>query len=173
MEHSISVNPFSYSTKEGWSLPAVKQALSHLRWQRDRLHHLHVGTSHGSDSPLAKTCSVVVDCAVEVFSANNDNEEPYLDRILIMQHMLIQQHRALVSINATTGCVYILYNNNYYVRIPIIHSLQRRRNALKRIVNFLSRTDSSDCILPSSKLTFLSTCLAHKVHYSVSLHLGV
>lgn len=95
----MSVNPFSYSTKEGWSLPAVKQALSHLRWQRDRLHHLHVGTPHGPNSPLAKTCSVVVDCALEVFNNNkDDNAEPCLDRVFIIQHMLIQQHRALVNL---------------------------------------------------------------------------
>lgn len=96
MEHSSSINPLSHTSQEGWSLPAVKQALSHLRWQRDRLHHLHSSTSHGPDSPLAKTCSVVVNCAVGLFNHEAD-DEAYLDRALIVQHMLIQQRRALVS----------------------------------------------------------------------------
>ncbi|XP_064390094.1 probable E3 ubiquitin-protein ligase HERC1 isoform X2 [Halichondria panicea] len=136
VEHSSSINPLSHTSQEGWSLPAVKQALSHLRWQRDRLHHLHSSTSHGPDSPLAKTCSVVVNCAVGLFNHEAD-DEAYLDRALIVQHMLIQQRRAL-----------------------------KRKSALQRMVEFLSRTESSNYVLPSSKLLFMSTCMAHKIHYS-------
>lgn len=108
MENSTSLTPLSFPTQEGWSLPAVKQALSHLRWQRDRLDH--TSGSHGPDSPLVKTCSVVVDCALEEFNEQTDDYcYMTLDRVLILQHMLIQRQRALV------GDLYSVhaYNNNY------------------------------------------------------------
>ena len=55
--------------------------------------------------------------------------------------------------------------NVFYVLFLLV---QKRQSALKRMEEFLSRTESSNYVLPSSKLLFMSTCMAHKIHYSVS-----
>ncbi len=98
----------------GWSLSAVKQALSHLRWQRDRLDHLHASATslHGSDTltPHQKIMSMIVDLVGLVFSQQggkgklDDSEDSrdtpstdLMNRVVLIRQLMGQRRRAMVS----------------------------------------------------------------------------
>ena len=51
------------------SLSGVKQALSLLRWHRDRLDHLEASSGSASEGALHVTiCSMLVDIVTQVFN---------------------------------------------------------------------------------------------------------
>ena len=98
----------------GWSLSAVKQALSHLRWQRDRLDHLHASATslHGPDTltPHQKIISMIVDLVSLVFSQKegkgklddsaDSRDTPSTDlmnRVILIRQLMGQRRRAMVS----------------------------------------------------------------------------
>ena len=98
----------------GWSLSAVKQALSHLRWQRDRLDHLHASATslHGPDTltPHQKITSIIVDLVGLVFSQQegkgklDDSEDSrdtpstdLMNRVILIKQLIGQRRRAMVS----------------------------------------------------------------------------
>lgn len=102
----------------GWSLSAVKQALSHLRWQRDRLDHLHASATslHGPDTltPHQKIISVIVDLVSLVFSQkggkgslddSSDSRDAtsteLMDRVVLIRQLVGQRRRAMVSSKCT------------------------------------------------------------------------
>ena len=106
---------FSYV---GWSLSAVKQALSHLRWQRDRLDHLHASaiSLHGPDTltPHQKIISMIVDLVSMVFSQKGDKgnlddsedsrDAPFtrlMNRVILIRQLIGQRRRAKVSPKCT------------------------------------------------------------------------
>ena len=107
----------------GWSLSAVKQALSHLRWQRDRLDHLHASATslHGPDAltPHQKIISMIVDVVSLVFSLKSekgsldDSEDSrdapstkLMNRVILIRQLMGQKRRALVS-SKSTSCIVV------------------------------------------------------------------
>ena len=97
----------------GWSLSAVKQALSHLRWQRDRLDHLHASATslHGPNTltPHQKISSVVVDLVSLVFSQKRAEQKEdgteestgissvkLMNRVILLRQLMGQRRRAMV-----------------------------------------------------------------------------
>ena len=110
----------------GWSLASVKQALSHLRWQRDRLDHLHTTVLPGGDqeSPHLKICTMIVDIVSLVFSVKEqgddyvlpDSETKLMNRVCLVRALMGQQRRAMVSKRLLVGArgagwMYILYTH--------------------------------------------------------------
>lgn len=97
----------------GWSLNAVKQALSHLRWQRDRLDHLHASAAsmHGPDvlTPHQKITSMIVDVVSLVFTqkrvegregeSGDASSIKLMNRVILLRQLVRQRKRALVSYN--------------------------------------------------------------------------
>ena len=98
----------------GWSLSAVKQALSHLRWQRDRLDHLHASATslHGPDTltPHQKIIAMIVDLVSLVFSQKGGKEKlddsadshdtpstNLMNRVILIRQLMGQRRRAMVS----------------------------------------------------------------------------
>lgn len=76
----------------GWSLAAVKQALSHHRWQKDRMD-MHASRDSGSEGLLhQKITGIVVDLVSVAFQG-----EKLLDRKELLQVLISQQQRAVVS----------------------------------------------------------------------------
>lgn len=52
--------------------------------------------------------------------------------------------------------------------VLVLAYTQHRRNALQRVVQFLAESESPNDLLPSARLIFLSSCLNHTIHCSVS-----
>ena len=95
-------------------MSAVKQALSHLRWQRDRLDHLHASATslHGPDTltPHQKIIAMIVDLVSLVFSQKGGKEKlddsadshdtpsaNLMNRVILIRQLMGQRRRAMVS----------------------------------------------------------------------------
>lgn len=89
----------------------MKQALSHLRWRRDRLDHLHASATslHGADvlTPHQKITSMVIDVVSLVFSQKkekvDDGEDSsdaasvkLMNRVVLIRQLMGQRRRAMV-----------------------------------------------------------------------------